>query len=32
MLFDNAPLFRVCFLCRHRNGATRAWRPEQSGA
>lgn len=30
-LFDYPPLFRVCFLCRHRNGATRAWRPEYFG-
>lgn len=27
-LFDYAPLFRVCFSRRHRNGATRAWRPD----
>lgn len=31
LLFDNAPVFRVCFSRRHRNGATRAWRPELKG-
>ena len=30
-IFDNAPVFRVCFSCRHRNGATRDWRPELNG-
>lgn len=31
-IFDYAPLFRVCFSCRHRNGATRDWRPATNGA
>jgi hypothetical protein len=31
-IFDYSPLFRVCFLCRHRNGATRDWRPATNGA